>query len=138
MALCINCGRRPRPKDNSRMRCRPCQWDLERIEREARKKARNRPGNLAKYWKVVHWKGDLVGIELLPVDPDAPFFSQKRTRATFIRYIEGDPKALARVPQSKLINLDQWLPAFSADQIKGMKATMRRVSPLAQKQKSRR
>ena len=67
--LCIDCERRPLPKDGSRERCRPCQQRHEaeqqdEAEEAAQRKTRKRwtdPLNMCRYARVYRWKHHLVG-----------------------------------------------------------------------------
>ena len=67
--LCIDCDRRPTPKDGSRERCYPCQQThdnevreqgLERAEQKTKRKWSD-PLNTCRYCTVYLWKHHLVG-----------------------------------------------------------------------------
>ena len=67
--LCIDCQRRPLPKDGSRQRCVPCQTNHDQEARdEVQDKADRRskaklsdPLNRCRYQRFYLWKGHLVG-----------------------------------------------------------------------------
>lgn len=125
MALCTNCNRRPRPKDDSRMTCVPCTTDL---KHEAQVKAarlrrlrESKPTNYKQYDYIVHWKMCLMGVRPQPVvKGEEPLW-------TSVRIDFG--LNISRVPKEKLIDLDQWLPDYTKEQIDSMKRTMKRFFP---------
>lgn len=120
MGQCTICGTRPRPKDNRRLTCIPCGQLLARNEAEERARRRSAPTYYPQYRHILHWRGELVGLRpkcngmLQPV------------------YIGWDLN-LRRVPQSKLINLDTWIPGYTPEQIKRMKGIIRRLAPSSQR-----
>ena len=68
--LCIDCDRRPTPKDGSRERCYPCQqtWgnelrdqELEKAERKTKRRWED-PLNTCRYCTVYLWRHHLVGL----------------------------------------------------------------------------
>ena len=67
--LCLDCHRRPLPKDGSRQRCVPCNdrheqevrdEEQEKVDRRSRSKLSD-PLNLCRYSRFYLWKGNLVG-----------------------------------------------------------------------------
>lgn len=147
MALCTQCHRRPRPKDNSRLTCRPCDKLLTQNVQEEQERKASRSTCYAQYFRLIKWKGHLVGVriagpvkvntELMPYDgrlvactpigPDEP----RGVNVVYIMPISDD-KGL---PREKLIDLDQWLPDWSAETVKVMKRSIQNVVPAMKRSK---
>ncbi len=125
MALCTQCRRRPRPKNDSRMTCIPCTKVLEHranTEKDRLRQVRDsRPTNYRQYTWLLHWKGCLVGIRPDPLEPgEVP-------KSTAVRIDFG--LDIAKLPQDKLINVDLWLPHYTKDQIMYFKRVLRQLFP---------
>lgn len=126
--LCLDCERRPLPKDGSRERCRPCQqrYDADQQEQEqeaAERKTRNRwtdPLNMCRYTTVFLWKGHLVG-STTGVTDDARVYCKPG-----FYYLQGNPSeaALTKVGR-KLVDMNVYQPNFPTDWVKRFKAMVK-------------
>ena len=110
---CAICNRRPPAKGE--MYCRVCQGEMDQAERERRQRCEG----WKKAWKFLHWKGVLVGIFPNGNGPDGQAVYQPRR--VF--------KSLDQVPKDKVIDLDTYIPGFTRQQIRGMKATLKQLAP---------
>ena len=101
MAKCMLCGRRPARVEG---RCAHCQAI---IEAEARRKRKPQP------WRYVAYRGNVVGFYPNGGDRLIP------------RLVNRDP---AKLPKSRLINLDAYCQGFTRQQVKKMKAAVLAIS----------
>lgn len=120
MALCTQCGRRPRPKDNSRMACVPCADQIEQAQALERKRRQASPSNLSNYWKLLYWKGHVIGLTYHDEDPLHP-----TVQGHYLRWQET-PDGL---PKCRTVNLNQWCEGYDKGQIRAMKEMVRKLSP---------
>jgi len=143
--LCVDCSRRPRPKDGTRQRCWPCQQEYDRItqdeadEREERRCKRrwDDPKNMARYCKVYWWKGHLVGFEtgireVPDPDPESSWgFKALIYAPTSYVYIthEEDETKLPRVPQGKLVNLNEYVWNLEREWVRRFKGMVKQHFP---------
>ena len=104
-----------RPKVNGGTYCRMCQRELD----EAAQGRRQRCDAWRQAWKFLHWNGVVVG--LYPVGNDGDWLPMVKPRRLF--------KELHQLPMSKVIDLDTYIPGFTRQQIKGMKATLKQLAP---------
>jgi hypothetical protein len=105
MAKCPICSRKHK---NEGPYCRGCQITLGKDRAEERKR-QNTNGNAVKF---IHYQGHVIG-----------FFNKKRKLVA--RYIG---MSLTGIPKSKLINLDEYCPGYTRDQIKKFKAAVLKLS----------
>jgi hypothetical protein len=123
--LCIDCDRRPTPKDGSRERCYPCQQThnnevreqgLEKAERKTKRKWSD-PLNTCRYCTVFLWKHHLVGLTT-GVSEDGRIFATPG-----FYYLEPGPtdEALAKFGK-KLRDMNVFQPGFDRDWVKRFKA----------------
>jgi len=124
VALCTICNRRPRPKDNSRLHCRPCNTSIKGYAAAQRAKRRSALTYWPQYWKVFHWKGHVVGARVekhgkTRLSGDTP---------VILVYIGWGYK-LDRIPKSKLTDLDSWIQGYTRAQVKLIKKSFRAVCP---------
>ena len=111
---CFICGRRPPARGE--MYCRVCQRELDQAEQARHKRCQA----WKKAWKFLHWKGVVVG--LYQVDQvDEWGQPMVRPRRVF--------QTLGQLPKAKVIDLDTYIPGFTRQQIKRMKATLRQLAP---------
>jgi len=119
VALCIQCGTRPYPKDKSRLLCRPCLELREQTERET--KARQPSRGYARFWKLLYYKHTVLGVTLGDEKEDG-------TRQVTIKYV-GEVESVAKLPKGesedgrgpKTIDLDHYCEGFTRSQIRSMK-----------------
>ena len=110
---CCICGRRPPARGE--MYCRVFQGDMDQAELERRQRCQG----WKKAWKLLHWKGVVVGIFPNGNGPDGQAVYQPRR--VF--------KSLDQLPKDKVIDLDTYIPGFTRQQIRGMKATLKQLAP---------
>jgi len=94
--------------------CRRHLQEVESQKSQARARARKRPSYLPQYWRILHWKGNWVGL----VDDGGKIEPQ------FITYGK-----LSHAPQSKVVDLDYWIEGYDKGQIKRLKRAMTSVMP---------
>jgi hypothetical protein len=141
MALCTNCGTRPRPKDGSRLTCVPCGRLIAKNEQEVKDRKSRSTGNYSQYFRLIKWKGNLVGAKLktrgnpryelthfddqlvacTPVGPEPP-------KGAYLVYL-GPVTDCKGLPKEKLIDLDKWLEGYSAEMVRVLKLNFRKVIP---------
>ena len=123
--LCVDCDRRPTPKDGSRKRCYPCQQThdnevreqgLETAERKTKRKWSD-PLNTCRYCTVYLWRHHLVGYAS-GVTPEAMVYA---TPGFF--YLEPGPTeaTLAKLV-NKLIDMNVYQPGLDGAWVKRFKA----------------
>ena len=110
---CVICDRRPQARGE--MYCRVC---LENMAQDARER-QQRCDAWKKAWKYLHWKGVVVGL----------FANGKDCCGQTVYQPRRVLKALGQLPKSKVIDLDTYIPGFDRQQIKGMKATLKKLAP---------
>jgi hypothetical protein len=108
---CVTCGTRPRPKDGSRTRCRPCQVEFnnqakaQKDKSSAKRKAD--PRKLSKYSKLYYWKTHLVG-HYTGVEWDKPLIDQRpilvKEKLVYLGDFEPEDAPQCR----RLVNLNEW------------------------------
>lgn len=135
MALCVLCNRRPRPKDNSRLHCVPCTRALGEEQKEAeelrQQRLANSPSNYSRFWRVIHWKGELLGV----IHPDGQPGDEADLGATVkVHYIRS-VSSIRGIPKVKLIDLDVWQSGFDSKQVRGMKKSFYSMVPTFQVKK---
>jgi len=133
--LCIDCDRRPTPKDGSRERCYPCQQThdnevrehgLEKAEQKTKRKWSD-PLNTCRYCTVFLWKHHLVGLTT-GVTEDGRIFATPG-----FYYLEPGPtdETLAKFGK-KLRDMNVYQPGFDRDWVKRFKAMVLAVErPMA-------
>jgi len=128
------------------MLCRPCQQQKDRLEHEERSRHKSK---YAEYFKLVKWKGALVGIKTkgkVPAGADisvaylddsgdgilvaCAHSGTTPPKTVSFHYLDGvtDCKGL---PKEKLIDLDRWCDDLSVVSVKALKAKVRAVIPTA-------
>lgn len=114
MALCTNCNRRPRPKDDSRMTCIPCTQDREKSA-AAEKSRQSAPthNSLAQYTRLLLWKGHLVG------------FQCRSAQFVYIRFVPDIAKDSARNTGTKLCDLNEYRPEMDSSFVRRFKASLK-------------
>ena len=110
---CFLCDRRP--KANGGMYCRMCQREMDQAGRERKQRC----DAWKQAWQFLHWKGVVVG--LYPASNGADGRPMVKPRRVF--------KELGQLPKAKVIDLDTYIPGFTRQQIKEMKATLRQLAP---------
>ena len=126
--LCIDCERRPLPKDGAQERCRLC---LQRFESEqqdqkqaeAERKTRRKwtePSNMCRYTRVFLWKYHLVGYTP-GVTEDGRVFANPG-----FFYLQSGPteKELAKLGR-KLVDMNIYQPGFDGAWVKRFKAMLK-------------
>ena len=129
--LCIDCERRPLPKDGSRSRCVPCDtrhtqdvWDEKQEQADKRSRSKfSDPLNYARYQRFYLWKGQLVGYTC-GIDSDGRVFAQRS-----FYYLESqvsDEKAdkLGR----RLVDMGLFQPGLDKEWVKRFKSMMKAAS----------
>ena len=126
--LCIDCERRPLPKDGSRQRCRLCQQRYEADQQEQEqaevgRKTRRKwtdPMNVCRYTRVFVWKHHLVGYTTGVTDDGRvygqPGFFYLRSGPT-----EKDSAKFGR----KLVDMNVFQPGYAREWVKSFKAMLR-------------
>jgi hypothetical protein len=141
MAQCTNCGTQPRPKDGRRLTCVPCDRLIKQTEQEARARKPRSAGNYSQYFRLIKWKGHLVGAKLRTGGTPRYELShcedhlvactpvgREPIKGAYLVYIE--PVADAEgLPKEKLIDLDQWLEGYSAEMVRVLKINFRKAIP---------
>ena len=133
--LCIDCDRRPTPKDGSRERCYPCQQThdnevrdqaLETAERKTKRRWED-PLNTCRYCTVYLWRHHLVGYTS-GVTPEARVYS-----TTGMFYLEPGPtQATLDKLAAKLIDMNVYQPGLDRKWGKRFKAMILAVErPMA-------
>jgi len=123
--LCIDCDRRPTPKDGSRKRCYPCQqtWDnelrdqeLEKAERKTKRRWED-PLNSCRYCTVYLWKHHLVGLTTGVTEKGRVYCSQG------FYYLEPGPsqETLDKFG-GRLRDMNVFQPGFDKEWVKRFKA----------------
>jgi hypothetical protein len=97
------------------MYCRVCQREIDQTDRDRQQRCEA----WKKAWKFLHWRGVVVG--LYPTEGEEWGQPMVKPRRVF--------KELAQLPKAKLIDLDTYIPGFTRQQIKGMKATLKQLAP---------
>ena len=126
--LCLDCERRPLPKDGSRERCRPCQQRYEAEQQDEAEQAADRktrrkwtdPLNMCRYSTVYVWKQHLVGYTTGATD-DGRTYCQPG-----FFYLRCDPqeKDLAKFGH-RLRDMNTFQPGFPGDWVKRFKAMLK-------------
>ena len=131
--LCIDCDRRPTPKDGSRERCYPCEQThnnevrehgLEKAEQKTKRKWSD-PLNTCRYCTVFLWKHHLVGLTT-GVTEDGRIFATPG-----FYYLEPGltDETLAKFGK-KLRDMNVYQPGFDRDWVKRFKAMVLAVERL--------
>ena len=126
--LCLDCHRRPLPKDGSRQRCVPCnaRYEQEARDEEQEKVARRSrsklgdPLNHARYERFYRWKEHLVGITC-GVTADGRTFAP----AGFYYLEAGISDEKAAKLGRKLVDMSLFQPNLDKDWVKRFKSMMR-------------
>ena len=123
--LCIDCDRRPTPKDGSRERCYPCQQThdnevreqgLEQAEQKTKRKWSD-PLNTCRYCTVFLWKHHLVGLTT-GVSEHGRIFAKPG-----FYYLEPGPsQATLDKFGKKLRDMNVFQPGFDGEWVKRFKA----------------
>ena len=133
--LCIDCDRRPTPKDGSRERCYPCEQThnnevrehgLEKAEQKTKRKWSD-PLNTCRYCTVFLWKHHLVGLTT-GVTEDGRIFA---TPGFYYLEPGRTDETLAKFGK-KLRDMNVYQPGFDRDWVKRFKAMVLAVErPMA-------
>ena len=126
--LCIDCQRRPLPKDGSRQRCHLCQTNHEqevRDEAQARadRKSKSKfsdPLNRCRYQRFYLWKGQLVGFTC-GVDDDGRVFATPGFYYLETQVSGEKADKLGR----KLVDMGLFQPGLDKKWVKRFKAMMK-------------
>ena len=126
--LCIDCERRPLPKDGSRERCRPCQQRHEAEEQgeadeAAQRKTRKRwtdPLNMCRYARVYRWKHHLVGYTSGATD-DARMYC----KPGFFYLDVGPTEAKLAKFGHRLVDMNIYQPNLDGPWVKRFKAMLK-------------
>jgi hypothetical protein len=129
--LCLDCHRRPLPKDGSRQRCVPCNdrheqevrdEEQEKVARRSRSKLGD-PLNLCRYERLYRWKGQLVGITC-GITSDGRTFAP----AGFYYLEAGVSDEKAAKLGRKLVDMGLFQPGLDKPWVKRFKAMMKAAS----------
>lgn len=108
--MCDLCKRRPHRKGD--FLCRPCRKTYDGFADESRPQE---TPLLQRAFKVAYWRGAAIVYV-----PEGDYF-----RPVFAGF-----KSPEKLPKGKLLNLDEYIPGYSREQIKAMKADFKALVPL--------
>ena len=118
MANCTLCTRRPRR--TASLYCFTCAREMNRTA-DTEKARTSTKGRWDRFFMVVAWKGEYVGVEM--ITPEDNYLAPSKERHV---YLGSDVRG---IPKDKVVNLDAWQPAYTGVQVKRMKNVIRRLSP---------
>ena len=126
--LCVDCDRRPLPKDGSRERCRPCHQRFEAEQQEqvveaAERKTRRKwtdPLNMCRYSRVFLWQRHLVGY----TDGITEEGRAYATPGFFYLICAPTEQDVARFG-ARLVDMNTYQPGFDREWVKRFKAMIK-------------